>query len=289
MQYIGICIIAYLAFNFGISLPSLTVGLVVMALANFLGAGVTATWFRKELQGWPKIGRALMGSLGIGLIVLGLINSHDGLPIALSVEAVYNGLAISSWPVFLLLTWRWPGRFGNRPNWFDLGCHLAMAGLVFTRFYLYPGSFELTAIKLVWIGVAIAGYLCFNISIKLAGGHRPTTILMNLGGGFLLTALAVYKGQFTLNIGWDGFGAALLGGIAIFGIVWSLGKCYGHFGPKGQGPLVIPLVYDGLLVFAPVLSLFAGDKVTPTYGVAVGLGMIFITYLRYWYHTRKRD
>jgi len=202
------------------------------------------------------------------------------------VEAVYNGFAIGSWPLFVLLAILWKNQFNEKPNWFDLGCHLAMATMVFGRFYTYPGNFQFTTIGMAWIAVAIAGYALFNISIKLSKGHRPTNVGMNIGGGLLLAAASLvwYGGLNVEHLEWKGIA---LGGLSILGIVWALGKSYAHFGAQKKASLVAPLVYDGLLVTAPLLSLATGEPTSWTSGLAVGFGMLLITFVRWRYHSRQ--
>jgi len=62
MGYIALSIISYLAFNLAIWLSIGDGGMIAMAMANFLGAGLTALFFRKELKGRVKWTVSMMGS-----------------------------------------------------------------------------------------------------------------------------------------------------------------------------------------------------------------------------------
>ncbi len=287
MGFIVVTIFGYLVFNVAVWLSIGTGGMIAMALANFLGAVLTAVYFRKEITVGSKAkkGIAVMGSVGILLIVLGLLGSHKHLPVSLSIEAVYNGFAIFSWPLFVLLGVMWAKKFTEKPNWFDLGCHIAMAIMVFGRFVTYPGQFEVSLVGALWVIVAIVGYSLFNISIKLSGGHRRTNVFMNIGSGVLLVLFSpLFEANSLKNLEATGI---LLGGFGIFVLVWALGRGYQHFGSRNQASLVAPLVYDGLLVVAPLLSFITGDPLSWTNGVMLGIGMLVITYIRWWHHTRK--
>ena len=74
MGFIVVTIFGYLVFNVAVWLSIGTGGIIAMALANFLGAVLTAVYFRKEITVGSKAkkGIAVMGSVGILLIVLGL-------------------------------------------------------------------------------------------------------------------------------------------------------------------------------------------------------------------------
>ena len=287
MNFIVITIVGYLMFNIAIWVSIGKGGMLAMAAANLIGAVVTAIFFRKEVMESSPAKKlvSLMGSFGILLIVLGLLGSHQHLPVSLSIEAVYNGFAIASWPLFVLLGVFWSTKFTEKPNRFDLFCHLGMAVMVTGRFMTYPGTFEVTMIGIFWIAVAIAGYALFNISIKLSGGHRRTNILMNIGGGLLLAGFSPLFQKGGLETV-ESLGVAL-GGLAIFTLVFALGKSYQVFGSRNQASLVAPLVYDGLLIVAPLLSFITGDPVSLTNGVLLGLGMLLITYIRWSHHTKK--
>jgi hypothetical protein len=227
---------------------------------------------------------ALLGSAGITCIVFGLIGAHGRLPVSLSVEAVYNGFAILSWPLFVLLNLKWSKQFTERPARFNLACHFAMAVMVCGRFATYPGDFTVTLAGAAFVALAIAGYVLFNISIKLSAGHRATNVTMNLGGGFVLMMMSVLSG----NGGWGKLEplGILLGGASIFRIVLFLGKSYGALGKINKASLVPPLVYDGILVLAPAIALVTREEMSLSGSILLGLGMIAITALR-WRHSNR--
>lgn len=288
MIHILAAVVAYLLFNVAVWLAIAEGGLLALGGANILGGLVTITYFRKEVRGRgrPSLFKAGLGAAGILFIVFGLRNAHAGLPVSLSMEAVYNTFAIISWPLFVALNMRWPRQFTERPNWFDLGCHFAMAGLVILRFYTY-GSYTISMGTAAWIGMAVLGYVLFNVSIKVASGHRATNVTMNLIGGVLLVGFALLSGdsghwQWSVNHA----GGLLLGGAAIFFIVRELGASYGYFGSRGKASLVAPLVYDGILVASPVVMIATGEWQAISFAtVFVALGMLTVTYIRYRHHS----
>lgn len=281
---------AYLAFNLSIWLSIGKGGIPALAGANILGGLITLAWYyKKEVKnkGYPKFTISFLGALGILLIVAGLRNAHASIPVSLSMESVYNGFACLSWPLFVLLNLRWPKTFSERPNRFDLGCHAAMAILVLTRFLTY-GEVGWNFMAVIWVMVAIAGYMMFNISIKLGKAHRATNIAMNLLGGLLVAIMAACVGDFG-QWSWTGrylFGL-LLGGLAIFGIVKYLGASYGHFGALKKGSLVAPLVYDGILVASPLVMVITGEwSRISVWTLLVAAGMLAVTTLRYRHHMK---
>ncbi len=278
------CLAFYLLFNVAIWLSLGKGGLIALAAAHAHGALVTASYYRGQLKGKPKWSVALLGSFGILAIATGLRGAHDHLPVSLGIEAVYNGFACLSWPLFVGLNRFWPSSFAERPNWFDLVCHALMAGMVAVRFTTY-GDFTISSMGLMWVGFAIAGYMVFNVSIKLAKGHRPTNVAMNLGGAALLGMVTFVREG--LPSGWSValLMGMVLGGLAIFGIVKSLGDSYAHFGKLNKGSLVAPLVYDGILVASPLLMIITGEKVSG-WTFAVAAGMCVITIVRYRHHVK---
>lgn len=186
--------------------------------------------------------------------------------------------------MFVALNQFWPKSFQERPNKFDLVCHGLMATMVVTRFTTY-GDFNFEPIGAAWIALAIAGYMLFNISIKLGRGHRATNLVMNVIGGLVLWGWGTAQGETTLIANMPVIGSAILGGIAIFGIVRGLGQSYAHFGAKNKASLVAPLVYDGILVASPAIMAVTGEAPSNwTFGVAAG--MLAITIARYRHHTK---
>ncbi len=288
MSYVLATVISYLLFNVAIWLSLGMGGLIALGAANIFGAVATAISYSAQVrtQGLrPNWFVAVLGSFGILGIVVGLRGSHGHLPVSLSIEAVYNGFACLSWPMFVVLNQVWPNAFQERPNRFDLACHLLMVTMVVIRFTTYESyAFQITGV--VWIMLAICGYMLFNISIKLAKGHRMTNITMNIGGGILLVLCGslvrdglVFSWNLMLVYG------SLLGGLAIFGIVKGLGESYNHFGRLGKASLVAPLVYDGILVASPAIMPISGEYPSNwTFGVAIS--MLAITIIRYRHHAK---
>lgn len=287
MSSIFVTVFSYLMFNLAIWLAVGQGGLLALAGANVGGGLLTLAWFWKDqvkgksLPNWPV---AALGAVGILLIVSGLRGTHASMPVSLGMEAVYNGFAMVSWPLFVALGTIWPKRFTDRPNRFDLSCHFVMAGLVAMRFQTYDGL-VLNPSCLVYVAVAIAGYMCFNVSIKLAKGHRATNVTMNLGGAGLVAMLAFVTGDagyWLPNV--QHIGGAVLGCAAIFGIVRGLGAAYQHFGARQQASLVAPLVYDGILVASPSVMLVTGEKIS-VWTVVLAAGMLAVTWTRYRHNT----
>ena len=290
MWYVLGAIASYLLSNVAIWLSRGTGGLIAYAGANVLAIILTGIYFRRELKNerlkeinWVAVP---LGSFGVLFIVMGLRGSHDHLPISLSVEAVYNAFACLSWPLFVLLN-RWsPKAFGERPNRFDLICHMLMATMVTLRFATY-GAFSFDPIGLAWIGLAVLGYMIFNVSIKLSKKHRYTNMAMNLGGAILLLLASLVEDGIPNTWNHWLLASTLLGGLAIYGIVKFLGDSYDHFGKAGKGSLVAPLVYDGILVASPVLMPITGEPVSGWTLAVAGL-MLAITIARFHHHHAKK-
>jgi len=289
MPHVLLTVVAYLFFNLAIWLSVGEGGLLALAGANALGATITlAFYYRKEVQGKgsPKPA-AMIGAVGILLIVIGLRQAHATLPVSLSMEAVYNGFAIVSWPMFVALALLFPTHFTERPNKFDLGCHFLMAFLVAARFLTY-GAVDWNIMSILWVVIAILGYAAFNVGIKLGKSHRATNITMNFAGALLVLGYALLIGDLGY---WQAspryLGGLFLGGAAIFGIVRELGASYGHFGAMKKGSLVAPLVYDGILVLSPTVMIVTGewDKIS-VWTIVVGLGMLGVTVVRYRHHMK---
>jgi len=280
---------SYLLFNIAIWLAIGHGGLLALAGANAIGGLLALGFFwRSQVsgRGSPKWMQSLLGAVGVFLIVFGLRQAHAALPVSLSMEAVYNGFAIASWPLFLVLGQQWPQQFTDKPNRFDLVCHGAMACLVVTRFATYGDDLQFSVGSMDAITVAISGYALFNISIKLARGHRATNVVMNFMAAGLLATYAVVSGdagQWT----WDAshLGGAALGCVAIFGIVHQLGSAYAFFGARKQGSLVAPLVYDGILVASPFMMVITGEHVQ-LWTIVLAAGMLTVTIVRYRHHAR---
>lgn len=290
MPHVFLTVVAYLFFNLAIWLSVGEGGLLALAGANALGATITLVYyFRKEVKGKgsPKPA-ALIGAIGILLIVIGLRQAHATLPVSLSMEAVYNGFAIGSWPMFVALAVFFPTHFTERPNRFDLACHFVMAILVAARFLTY-GNVDWNAMSILWVVIAILGYAAFNIGIKLGKSHRATNITMNFAGAGLVLVYAIIIGDIGF---WEAspryLGGLLLGGAAIFGIVRELGSSYSHFGAMKKGSLVAALVYDGILVLSPTVMIVTGewDRIS-VWTILVGLGMLGVTVVRYQHHMKK--
>ncbi|MBD3311072.1 MAG: hypothetical protein GF349_01065 [Candidatus Magasanikbacteria bacterium] len=217
--------------------------------------------------------------------MVGLRGGHSELDVSISMEMVYNGFAISSWPLFLLLNRFWSKNFQEKPNRFDLYCHGLMGLLVYMRIMTCDQK-DLIVSATPSIIIAIAGYALFNISIKLSNGHRATNITMNMGGGTLLLVYATIL----KDIGhwdWDPIfiGGFILGAIGIFMLVRELGQSYIHFGHKGQASIVSPLVYDGILVGSPLVTLITDDMPDEwLFIIPIAFGMLLMTMIRYRHH-----
>jgi hypothetical protein len=208
------------------------------------------------------------------------------MPVYLSMEAVYNGFAVVSWPLFVLLGVFLPQRFADRPNRVDLLAHTAMSFMVIARFW--NAEVVWTGISVGGVILAILGYALFNIAIKLAAGHRATNVTMN---GIAVCMLAVLSCMLESGSRWSAFhgAGAALGGAAVFTIVRELGASYKWFGSRKQASLVAPLVYDGLLIVSPLVTIVTGGFIHDwPRMVSTAAGMIAITVFRWWYHTHKK-
>ena len=292
MGNIILTVVSYLVFNLAIWLSIGKGGIIAIALANIAGATIMATHYHQQIisQGTrANLRVSLIGAIGILLIVLGLRGAHNSLPVSLSMEAVYNGFAIFSWPLFVILHLRWTNSFTETPNRFDLLCHFGMAALVTIRFATY-GDFQVDVSVFFWIIVAIAGYASFNVSIKLAKGHRLTNVWMNLIGGGLLILLAVIDwDRENMRINYFRYASGFaLGATAVFGIVYNLGASYTHFGKLNKASLVPPLVYDGILVASPLVMIITGEfHLISFWTISIACGMLLITVFRYRHHMRN--
>lgn len=284
-------VLAYLAFNVAVWLSLGEGGMWAIAVANLLGGVFTVIAFRKELSAniRPALFISAMQGIGILLIVVGLRVAHGTLPVSISMEMVYNFFALLSWPLFAGLFLLFPTSFSDRPNRFDLGCHAVMAVLVFTRIWLYHLPLEQLWQALGPIATAVLGYMLFNTSIKLAKGHRATNICGNVfGGGFIIAAAVVLNDHPTISEWhWKHAAGAVLGGLAIYGIVKFLGESYAHFGKRGKASLVPPLVYDGILVASPLVIVVTFEHVPPA-TLLVAIGMLVVTMVRYQWHMNAR-
>ncbi len=290
MTHIILTVVGYLGLNLAIWLSLGEGGLVMIAFSNMLGALITFIRFRTEVDSQQREIKwlpALSGSLGILLIVYGLRSSHAHLPVSLSIEAVYNTFATLTWPMFVFLHWVAPKHFSDRPNTLDIFCHVLMFGMVVLRFATYSGFEPSENIWVVFIPVC--GYMLFNISIKLSGGHRMTNIAMNIGGGVLLLLMAGKTGELRASSFTPQYVAALtIGALSIYTVVSRLGASYKHFIGRGQASLVAPLVYDGILVASPAIMYFTDEAQHFTrWTIVVALGMLVITAIRYFGHQRS--
>lgn len=287
MLWIGMTVIAYLVFNLAVYISLGTGGIIAMGGANITASAVTAVvfWQAIKASGKPRLEISLLGGIGIVLIVVGLRVSHARFPdLALSLEGVYNGFAVSSWFIFITLNHFLADEFPERPNDFDAICHLLMGLLVVGRFYQF--GLQLIPAAVLW-GVipAILGYTLFNISIKLAHGHRATNVMMNVIGGFglIVGGLVTGGGDGVSFVNHANAAGLLLGGCSIFGIVYCLGKAYSRF---ERASLVPPLVYDGILIGSPTLSCLVTGNPLSFWTVWTGVGMVLVTIVRYKYHIR---
>lgn len=284
---------AYLAFNLAVWLAIGEGGLIALGIANITGGALTALQFRKEMKDIPRLRVSALGAFGIILVVLGLRWSHSVLPVTLSMEAVYNLFAVCTWPLFVLLHFVWPKKYKEKPTRFDLLCHVAMFALVVTRFATY-GDVDISIAAVAAVGTAIAGYVCFNLSIQAAkrlpqGQQRPTNVAMNGLAGAILVGLAFYADNPGMVASSRNLLGLALGGVAILGIVAALGASYAHFGKLKMPSLVAPLVYDGILVASPILMIFTGETTHLSgWTVLVAAGMLAVTVVRYRYHRRTK-
>jgi len=293
MGHIILTVASYLLFNIAVWISLGKGGLPALAMANILGGIFTTIRYRQQIRDTgmkPNIKVALLGAIGIGCIVFGLRGAHQQLPVSISMELVYNSFAVSSWPLFVLLNVFWAKYFTERPNDFDLMCHGVMAIFVFLRIWSYNLDVDTIVISLPWVGIAVLGYVVFNLSIKLGRQHRATNIAMNLSGGVLLFIMAFLFSDFSNWQWWTPkyMMGAILGGIAIYGIVSRLGASYAVFTERSMSSLVAPLVYDGILVASPMVMVLTREQLSwPT--VIIAAGMLLITAIRYKWHKTIRD
>lgn len=281
---------AYVFFNIAVWASIGHGGLIALAAANALGGAITmAMYWRSEIvgRGMPRFWIALLGACGVAGIVGGLRVAHASMPVHLGMEAVYNGFALISWPMFVMLRVFAPTRFTDRPTTVDLVCHGIMASLVTARFW--NAQVEWSGQVIAAVCFAITGYAVFNVAIKLAVGHRATNLAMNGFAALLLIILALVAGESASEWSTIHVGAAVLGGTAVFLIVRELGACYRWFGNQGLGSLVAPLVYDGLLIASPVVTLITGGDIHEwPLMLTTAIGMVAVTLFRWWYHTHRK-
>jgi len=292
LKNICLTVISYLFFNVAVWLAIGEGGLPALAAANIAGGLITAVFKRKEIISdkrgkMPKWHISLLGAFGIVAIVHGLRGAHTALPVSISMEMVYNSFAVLSWPMFAGLYMKWSKHFEEKPNFFDGKCHVIMAIFVLLRIRDYGLNFSEVAAASWWVGLAVLGYMLFNVSIKLASLHRITNVFMNLIGGALLLIWSFASSEFFGGYWWSfrHVSGAVLGGLAIFGIVTFLGASYNDFGKKGLSSLVAPLVYDGILIASPLVQICIGTIAIFSAESAgmylIAFGMLAVTSVRY--------
>lgn len=285
MFYVVLTVACYLCFNVGVWMSTLGQSDLAVGFGYLLGCLAIRLRFANQIRAqsntpiqWPLV-------LGCGVSILITVSAlryaHSRLPLSLSMEAIYNGLAMASWPTFLMLNWFWPQRFKERPKWFDLLCHLLMFLLVALRFSTY-GAYHLDGGTIMALAAGASGYIGVNLAVMLIAGHRLSNIL-----GIALAAVALLCWQITNGASWHwngaSIGATLLIALASYGIPVYLTAAYAHF--KQLASLVPPLVYDSLLVASPLVMIVRGEMVSH-WTVLVAAGMVIVTVIRYRYHTR---
>lgn len=279
----------YLLFNLGVYYSTLGGSDLALGVGYILGC-VLIRWrlanqIRQQSQlpinWWCVIGNAV----SILVTANALRYAHARVPLSLSMEAVYNGLAMLSWPTFLLLGNFWPKHFSDKPKAFDLLCHGLMFLLVATRFNTY-GAYSIDAATWAALACAAIGYIGVNVTIKLFKGHRLSSIYGILLAAVILLAGQFYSGAWQL---WSLNGyfviSLVLVSIASYGIPVYLAGAYAHF--KSLSSLVPPLVYDTLLVTSPLVMIVRHEVISP-WTIGVGIGMIIVTVIRFRYHTGKQ-
>lgn len=278
----------YLLFNLGVYFSTKGGSDLALGAGYILGCALIRWRLANQIQQqsqmpinwWCVVGNAV----SILVTANALRYAHARIPLSLSMEATYNGLAMLSWPTFLLLGSFWPNHFSDKPKAFDLLCHGLMFLLVATRFNTY-GAYSIDATTWAALACAAIGYIGVNVTIKLFKGHRLSSIY-----GILLAAGCLLSWQIVHGAlaHWQGNQYSLLGillvTVASYGIPVYLAGAYAHF--KGLGSLVPPLVYDSLLVCSPLVMYVRGEVISP-WTIAVGVGMITVTVVRFRYHTGK--
>lgn len=289
MGPILVAVLCYLVHSVAIDALKGPGGFWGLVAVEFLAAFVMAVLYRKQIweqRGLPiKWGVAFIGGSGIGIIMVALPWVYRVLPVSLGMEAVYNGLAIFSWPVFILLHLRWKKRFQERPNRFDLGCHLLMFILVIGRFGTYEGVFDLLGAAIP-TALAIGAYLMLNISIKFAEQHRVTLILLYIIGGVWVGGIGLLNGVELPQWDTPSFYIAIIADTcAVLGILVILGVAYKRFGERAQSSLVIPLVYDGILVGTPLVITVTGESMS-IWTFVLSAAMLLVSLVRYHHHNK---
>lgn len=289
MIYVLLTVVSYLLFNWGVWLSTLGGSELAVGIGYLVGCGLIGLKFNgqiKQQRASPiKWKLVLFGTTSILVTINALRYAHSQLPLSLSMEAIYNGLALGTWPTFLILHRFWPATFKDRPKWFDLGCHAVMLLLVLTRFLTY-GEYHLTGWTILAIVCGAAGYIGVNIAVMLIAGHRVSNILI-----VAIAALILLCGQ----IGWgaaatwswnlQSLGAVTLVALASYGIPVYLTAAYAHF--KSLASLVPPLVFDSLLVASPLMMVVRGELIS-IWTVIVAVGMVVVTVARYRYHMGRQ-
>ncbi len=286
MHHIALAVLWYLGFNLSVWMSLGEGGILAVAAANIIGATLTAIRYRDEIARDARrtdLFVALLGAVGILIIVMGLRQTHNMLPVSIAMEMVYSGFACVSWFFFTAFNIVFRTYLNELPKRFDVYCHIGMGVLVATRASLYNANI-LQSSAWKWVFLTVCGYCLYNLSLKLGRQHRLTNIAMNTVGALLLIAWAIQTNDYG-QWQWSArfVGGALLGGISVWGIVSRLGAAYAHFRALGVPSIVAPMVYDGIILMSPIVIVVAHDAFTPPM-VPVMIGMMAIAVVRYRYH-----
>ncbi|MBU1166959.1 hypothetical protein KKC60_00935 [Patescibacteria group bacterium] len=277
MQYVVLTIIAYILFNF--SIIEAGNSLINIAIANMFG-GLFTMWLRKGRPWKGNILHAMPGVIGIPLIVYGLSLSHRSLMSPGEVmEITYDVFIVS----FTLILWSF-----NKTKMakVDIPRHIIMLFLVGLRLVIHWKT-EWTLMSFAPILLAVLGYILFNTSIKISQNNASTNSLMNiLGGGVLALSGFVVPGDQVV------FGAvswvAAFSGASILLLVWAFGACYSSSFFKDCVEVVPAMVYDGLLLAAPLtIGLWYGQRLCFV-DILITLGFLAVAIDRLWCHKYGR-
>ncbi|MBU1119506.1 hypothetical protein KKH43_06515 [Patescibacteria group bacterium] len=273
MIYVFLTIIAYILFNF--SIIEAGNSLLNIAIANVIG-GLFTMWWRKGRPWKGNLLHAIPGAIGIPLIVYGLSFSHKSLQAPGEVmEVVYDIFIVS----FTITLWAF-----NKTKMakVDMPRHLVMLALVGLRLVIHWKS-HWTFMSFVPVLVAVLGYILFNTSIKISQNNPSTNSLMNILGGVVLALSGLFVPGVTVELTSISWVAAFSGG-SILLLVWAFGSSYGSKFFAKCVEVVPAMVYDGLLLAAPLtIGLWYGQNF---YFVdfLITLGFLAVAVDRLWCH-----
>lgn len=280
-------IFGYIFLNFGIIESGS--GILNFGLMNLIAGCISLFIFQKEVFKpfhLPDFKMALVGALGVVEIVFGLQQTHMSWhDPGSTMDFIYDVLVFGGLPIWIAVDIMFKLEKKTPIYWWDLTLHVFMLALVLYRLWIHWGTgWEVSGFG--WAAMAIFGYWIFNISVERASGKlnsRATNITMNLSAGFILLGISIFRGGDAVSVNHG----TILGAFGVVMIVTGLGTLYKRLSPKGLKPMVLPLVYDGLLIVAPLVMSIVYKKTFDSRDWFISLGFLIILLVRATMYVRE--